>query len=160
MEALFDGRYGMPDITIEDKELGQTLHNSVGTFDLGAYRTVRSSDGHQAEHIVVYKNLARRPTLLRINSACLTGDIFGDRRCDCSWQLEKMLRLMQAESHGLLIYHLHHEGRANGSVAKLRSFGAEDRGLPGRLAYEVQGVSADSRRYQSSLLIIRDLGIS
>lgn len=146
-------------IRIIEKILDIPLQNEHGVFFSGAYRT--ESNGRQAEHLLLYQKLATQPLMLRINSACYTGDIFGCRRCDCHWQLQYAMQYVAAAGNGLILYHMHHEGRANGLIEKLRSHGAADHhGLKGGAAYTHLGYPADSRTYNSSLVILRDLGVA
>jgi 3,4-dihydroxy 2-butanone 4-phosphate synthase/GTP cyclohydrolase II len=147
-------------ITIVSKVLDVPLVTHHGHMMAGAFRTMDPENGgREADHLLIYQDLRATPCLLRVNSACYTGDVFGDRRCDCNWQLEEALRVIAERRQGLLIYHLHHEGRGNGIVEKLRSYAAGDSGFVGRASYEVAGVSADAREYRSTVAILEDLGI-
>lgn len=146
-------------IEIVSSELDLPLSSHYGEFSFGAVETVNSETGIKAEHFLVYLNLTKRPLNLRINSACFTGDLFGDSRCDCHWQMIEFMRIMKETGQGLLIYHLHHEGRANGVIAKLKSYKASDSGHFGRDAYESIGLKAESREYNSSAVILNFLGI-
>jgi 3,4-dihydroxy 2-butanone 4-phosphate synthase/GTP cyclohydrolase II len=149
-------------VSIVDKVADVQLTTAYGDFLAGAYTTRDVTSGRTAEHMLLYRDTSRRPCLLRINSACYTSDIFADTRCDCSWQLQESLRLIDEGDHGLLIYHLHHEGRANGLVNKLRGFGAPPRrgGPISWDAYERLGLRSDARQYVSTVAILQDLGIT
>jgi 3,4-dihydroxy 2-butanone 4-phosphate synthase/GTP cyclohydrolase II len=143
---------------IIDRVLGVQTVTPLGTFLAGAYQTENA--GRRADHLLLYIGLESRPCNLRINSACYTSDIFGDQRCDCNWQLRFSLQYIVERRQGIIIYHMHHEGRANGIVNKLRSYDAAARfGIEGRRAYEGVGALADGRRYRSSVAILADLGI-
>lgn len=150
---------GASNIRIVGCEMGLPVVTPTGEFTMGALETLSNDSGKLAEHLVVYLNIDTRPLNVRINSACFTGDIFRDSRCDCSWQMNEFLRLIHVQQQGLLIYHLHHEGRGNGAVAKLRSYRAASKGDLGRLAYEKLGLCAERRRYESSATVLRHLGI-
>jgi len=144
-------------IHIIDKIIDVPLNNRFGAYLSGAYRTVDDQNGIAADHLLVYLNLVARPCFLRINSACFTGDLFGDNRCDCNWQLTFTLDLIQQNQQGLLIYHLHHDGRGNGTVQKLRAFQS-------RLAQlenppKIPDYMPDARRFQSTIAILKDLGV-
>ncbi|HEX8646239.1 MAG TPA: hypothetical protein VF715_05020 [Thermoleophilaceae bacterium] len=143
---------------IAERILDVPLHNDYGEFLAAAYRT-RSGDVSE-EHLLLYRSLEVRPLPVRVNSACFTSDIFGCRRCDCRWQLQFAMRYIARAGAGLIIYHLAHEGRANGLVAKLRAQDAGAReGLRSKLAYEVLGFPADPRRYEATAAILHDLNV-
>ncbi len=134
-------------IHIVTKVLDVPMTTEFGPFLAGAYRT-QHPENHdiQADHMVVYRRRDATPSLLRINSACYTGDIFRDKRCDCTWQLHAALQLIAERDQGVLLYHMHHEGRANGIVEKLRSYAQADAsGRGGKEAYEALGAHPDAR---------------
>lgn len=146
------------EMTVVDKMLGVPLSNDHGRFLSGVYTTEAGET--RSEHIVLYVGLTTDALLTRINSACFTGDVLGCSRCDCNWQLHYAMRRIAAEQSGLLVYHLQHEGRGNGLLAKLRSHRHADccrRG--GSAAYTELGYPADIRDYAASALILRDLGV-
>lgn len=146
-------------IEVINCELDLSLSSQYGDFSFGAIETINVDTMRKAEHFLVYLNLSAKPLNLRINSACFTGDLFNDSRCDCHWQMIEFLRIIQETGQGLMIYHMHHEGRANGIMAKLRSYRAADAGNIGRRAYEFTGCKAESREYNSSGLILDYLGV-
>ncbi len=141
-------------------ELGLKLLSPYGDFFYGAVETVNTLTSRTAEHFLVYSNLDAKPLNLRINSACFTSDLFDDSRCDCHWQMVEFMRIMKKEKNGLLIYHLHHEGRANGLITKLKSYKASESGKSGKYAYESIGAKPESRQYNSSMAIIKHLGVT
>ena len=139
-----------------DKILDVPFTTSDGmSFMMGAIKTQHR--GIQAEHALVYKGLIKAPTapvLLRINSACYTGDVFDFQRCDCHWQLQEAKRKIHREG-GLIIYHFHHEGNASGFTNKLKTYQVMDQQRKTmRDAYQHLSLEPDSRRYFSSLLIL------
>lgn len=125
------------------------------SFMMGSIKTRRR--GVYAEHALIYKgliNAPKGPILLRINSACYTGDVFDCQRCDCHWQLEEAKRRIHAEG-GLIIYHLHHEGNASGLTNKLKTYQVMDRQKKTmRDAYRHLSLEPDQRRFFSSILIL------
>lgn len=130
-------------------------------FRLGGYKTNFSS--YVAEHAIIYKpsldELGDCP-LVRINSACFTGDIFGDSRCDCNEQLVAGMKLIDKEG-GLIIYHFHHEGRGIGFTSKLATYKImEEQNISTFEASEKLANKTDLRTYGSSVRILQDLGIS
>jgi GTP cyclohydrolase II len=101
----------------------------------------------------------QRTPLVRINSACFTGDIFGDRRCDCTEQVYNALNLIKGDE-GIVIYHFHHEGRGLGITSKLvtyKKMAAE--GVSTFKAMSALTNANDLRSYGSAILILNDLGI-
>jgi GTP cyclohydrolase II len=131
------------------------------SFMMGSIKTQHR--GVQAEHALIYKgglDAPKAPILLRINSACYTGDIFDCQRCDCHWQLEEAKQKIHQEG-GLIIYHLHHEGNASGFTNKLKAYQVMDQQKKTmRDAYKHLRLEPDQRRYFSSILILDYFGIT
>lgn len=98
-----------------------------------------------------------QPVPVRIHSECMTGDVFGSRRCDCGEQLEASLRIA-AEQGGVVIY-LRQEGRGIGLINKLKAYNLQDRGLNTAEANTHLGFDVDARQYDCAIHILQDLGI-
>ncbi|MDQ3017135.1 MAG: GTP cyclohydrolase II RibA, partial [Bacteroidota bacterium] len=94
---------------------------------------------------------------VRIHSECLTGDLFGSKRCDCGAQLEKSLEVITKEK-GVLIY-LRQEGRGIGLINKLKAYNLQDEGFNTIDANHQLGFETDERTYHIASLILNDLGI-
>jgi len=98
-----------------------------------------------------------KPVAVRIHSECMTGDVFGSRRCDCGEQLEASLQIA-AEQGGVVIY-LRQEGRGIGLINKLKAYKLQDAGLNTAEANTHLGFDVDARQYDAAICILQDLGI-
>lgn len=98
------------------------------------------------------------PVLIRIHSECLTGDVFGSRRCDCGQQLSRSMEL--AAAHGGAVIYLRQEGRGIGLLNKLKAYQLQDHGLNTADANTHLGFEVDARSYEAAIFILLDLGIS
>ena len=99
------------------------------------------------------------PLLTRLHSECLTGDALRSLRCDCGIQLRLSLRRIAAEGRGLLLYATGHEGRGVGLVDKLRAYVEQDAGADTVDANLRLGLPVDSRSYDDSAAVLRELGV-
>jgi GTP cyclohydrolase II len=98
-----------------------------------------------------------KPVAVRIHSECMTGDVFGSRRCDCGEQLDAALRIA-ADRGGVVIY-LRQEGRGIGLINKLKAYNLQDAGLNTAEANTHLGFDVDARQYECAIFILQDLGI-
>ena len=94
-----------------------------------------------------------------MHSECLTGDVFGSRRCDCGPQLDESLRLVAEEGRGAIVYLCGHEGRGIGIAHKLRAYELQDQGLDTVDANLELGLPVDTRDYGIGAAILHDLGV-
>lgn len=128
-----------------------------GDLNMVAYA---SSSGEKMPHIaMVHPDMdpTAGPVLVRFHSECITGDLFGSKRCDCGEQLDKALEMI-SEHKGIVVY-LRQEGRGIGIINKLKAYQLQDTGLNTIDANLHLGLEVDSRDYTGAMEILKDLGV-
>ncbi len=135
-----------------------TIPTDHGSWQGIVFRNVLDNNEHLA---FVYGDVAgNEDVLVRVHSECLTGDVFGSKRCDCGPQLNEAMRRIQVEGRGVVVYLRGHEGRGIGIGHKIRAYSLMEQGRDTVDANTEQGLPVDSREYGIGAQILVDLGVT